>query len=341
MVTSRSGTGSVLVMPSTMRAAVAADLGIIRCEEVRVPTIAENDVLVRTIAASICGSDLHMLDTGWAMHAFPAMAGHPGHEAVGEVVQSRSTRIAEGDVVLTTPHIWNSRCFAEYQAVDDAHVLKLSSDFDVDTITLAQQLGTVIYAAKRLPATLEGQSCVVIGQGSAGLFWDFQLKSLGAEKIFSVEPLSWRRELGLSYGVDHAIDVTGAEAVNAVNDMTGGIGADLVVEAVGSTETLSEAFHFVRDEGSVVLFGLPESEDPVPFDYSQMFKSRANAFTVLGSQDEVGLKSYAEAVHLISSGQIDVAPIISHRVNIADIDRAFDVARERVDGAVKIGVTFD
>ena len=328
-------------MPSTMRAAMAVDLGIIRCEEVRIPTIAENEVLVHTIAASICGSDLHMLDTGWAMHAFPAMAGHPGHEAMGQVVQSRSDGIAEGDIVLTTPHIWNSRCFAEYQAVDDAHVLKLSSDVDVDTITLSQQLGTVVYAAKRLPATLQGQSCVVIGQGSAGLFWDFQLKLLGAEKIFSVEPLTWRRKLGLSYGVDQAIDITGKEAVDAVNDMTGGIGADLVIEAVGSTETLSQAFHFVRDEGSVVLFGLPESEDPVPFDYSQMFKSRANAFTVLGSQDEVGLKSYAEAVRLISSGQIDVAPIISHRINIADIDQAFEVARERVDGAVKIGVTFD
>ena len=328
-------------MPSTMRAAVAVDLGIIRCEEVRMPAIAGNEVLVRTIAASICGSDLHMLDTGWAMRAFPAMPGHPGHEAMGQVVQSRSNRIAEGDIVLTTPHIWNSRCFAEYQAVDDAHVLKLSSDVDVDTITLSQQLGTVVYAAKRLPATLQGQSCVVIGQGSAGLFWDFQLKLLGAEKIFSVEPLSWRRKLGLNYGVDQAIDVTGKEAVDAVNDMTGGIGADLVIEAVGSTETLSQAFHFVRDEGSVVLFGLPESEDPVPFDYSQMFKSRANAFTVLGSQDEVGLKSYAEAVRLISSGQIDVAPIISHRINIADIDQAFEVARERVDGAVKIGVTFD
>jgi L-idonate 5-dehydrogenase len=72
-----------------------------------------------------------------------------------------------------------------------------------------------------------------------------------------------------------------------------------------------------------------------------MFKSRANAFTVLGSQDEKGLKSYIEAVRLISSGQIDVNPIISHRVNIADIDSAFEIARERVDGAVKIGVTFD
>ena len=328
-------------MPSTMRAAVAADLGIIRCEEVQVPSIGGNEVLVRTLAASICGSDLHMLDTGWAMHAFPAMAGHPGHEAMGQVVQSRSDRIAEGDLVLTIPHIWNSRCFADYQAVDDAHVLKLSSGVDVDIITLAQQLGTVVYAAKRLPVNLQGQSCLVIGQGSAGLFWDFQLKLLGAEKIISIEPLSWRRELGFSYGVDQAIDVVGDVAVDAVKDMTDGLGADLVIEAVGSTETLSQAFHFVRDEGNVVLFGLPESESPVPFDYSQMFKSRANAFTVLGSQDEKGLKSYVEAVRLISSGQIDVNPIISHRVNIADIDSAFEVARERVDGAVKIGVTFD
>ena len=328
-------------MPSTMRAAVAADLGTIRCEEVQVPSIAGNEVLVRTLAASICGSDLHMLDTGWAMHAFPAMAGHPGHEAMGQVVQSRSDRIAEGDLVLTIPHIWNSRCFADYQAVDDAHVLKLSPGVDVDIITLAQQLGTVVYAAKRLPANLQGQSCLVIGQGSAGLFWDFQLKLLGAEKIISIEPLSWRRELGLSYGVDQAIDVVGDVAVDAVKDMTDGLGADLVIEAVGSTETLSQAFHFVRDEGSVVLFGLPESEGPVPFDYSQMFKSRANAFTVLGSQDEKGLKSYIEAVRLINSGQIDVNPMISHRVNIADIDSAFEVARERVDGAVKIGVTFD
>jgi len=328
-------------MPSTMRAAVAADLGIIRCEEVQVPSIGGNEVLVRTLAASICGSDLHMLDTGWAMHAFPAMAGHPGHEAMGQVVQSRSDRIAEGDLVLTTPHIWNSRCFADYQAVDDAHVLKLSPGVDVDIITLAQQLGTVVYAVKRLPVNLQGQSCLVIGQGSAGLFWDFQLKLLGAEKIISIEPLSWRRELGLSYGVDQTIDVVGDVAVDAVKDMTDGLGADLVIEAVGSTETLSQAFHFVRDEGNVVLFGLPESEGPVPFDYSQMFKSRANAFTVLGSQDEKGLKSYIEAVRLISSGQIDVNPIISHRVNIADIDSAFEVARERVDGAVKIGVTFD
>ncbi len=324
-----------------MRAAIAVEKGVVRCDEVEIPVPAAGEVLVRTRAASICGSDLHMVNTGWAMHAFPAMAGHPGHEAVGEVVESRSDRFSEGDIVLTTPHIWNSRCFADYQVVDDAHVLKLDPSVDLDTVTLAQQLGTVVYAAKRLPTSLAGQTCLVVGQGSAGLFWDFTLRRLGAEKIISVEPLKWRRELGVSYGVDQAIDVTGDAAVEAVRDLTNGAGADLVIEAVGSTPTLSQAFHIVRNEGRVVLFGLPESEEPVPFDYSQMFKSRADVFTVLGSQDEPGLTSYSEAAKLISSGEIDVEPIISHRVNISEIDKAFNIANERIDGAVKIGITFD
>lgn len=324
-----------------MRAAVAIERGVVRCEEVEIPRPEAGEVLVKTQAASICGSDLHMVNTGWAMHAFPAMAGHPGHEAVGEVIESRSDRFSAGDIVLTTPHIWNSRCFADYQVVDDDHVLKLDSEVDLDTVTLAQQLGTVVYAAKRLPKSLEGQTCLVVGQGSAGLFWDFILNRLGAERVISIEPLPWRRELGESYGVDTTIDVTGDAAVQAVNDLTSGVGADLVIEAVGTTPTLSQAFHLVRDEGKVVLFGLPESEDPVPFDYSQMFKSRANVFTVLGSQDEPGLTSYAEAAELISSGVIDVEPIISHRVNISEIDRAFEIADQRIDGAVKIGVTFD
>jgi L-iditol 2-dehydrogenase len=324
-----------------MRAAIATELGVIRCAEVPMPQIKEGEVLVRTLAASICGSDLHMVNTGWGMHAFPAMAGHTGHEAAGRVVETRSPRFSEGDLVLTVPFIWDSRCFADYQAVDDEHVLKLDPDVDLDNVTMAQQLGTVVYAAKRLPESLEGQTCVVVGQGSAGLFWDFMLKKLGAERIISIEPLVWRRELGPQYGVDQTIDVTGDAAIQAVKDLTGGVGTDLVVEAVGSTPTLSQVFHLVRREGKVVLFGLPESEDPVPFDYSQMFKIRADAFTVLGSQDEPGLPSYVEAVRLISSAEIDVEPIISHRINIAEIDRAFRIASERSDGAIKVGITFE
>ncbi|MGB1748771.1 MAG: zinc-dependent alcohol dehydrogenase [Dehalococcoidia bacterium] len=328
--------------PTRSRAAVAVAKGEIRCDETSsVEGVGQGEVLVRTRAASICGSDLHMVHTGWAMHAFPAMPGHPGHEAAGEVVESKSDQFKPGDLVLTTPHIWDSRCFADFQVVDDRHILKLGPGVDFDSVTLAQQFGTVIYAAKRLPKSLKGKSCVVVGQGSAGLFWDWVLKRKGASRVISVEPLSWRRLLGLELGADDAVDVIGKEATTAVKDLTDGKGADLVIEAVGSTPTLSQVFHMVRDEGQVVLFGLPESDDPVPFDYSQMFKSRADVFTVLGSQDEPGLASYAEAVKLINSGAIDVSPLISHRINISEIDRAFDIATNRTDNAIKIGITFD
>ena len=286
-----------------------------------------------------------MVNTGWGIPAFPAMAGHTGHEAAGEVVESRSARFSEGDLVLTVPHIWDARCFADYQAVDDAHVLKLDPDVDIESVTLAQQLGTVVYAAKRLPEpiarSLETRTCLVVGQGSAGLFWNFMLTRLGAKRVISIEPLAWRRDLGKKYGANDTIDVTGESATQAVMDLTGGAGADLVIEAVGSTPTLSQVFHLVREEGQVVLFGLPESEAPVPFDYSQMFKVRADVFTVLGSQDEPGLSSYVEAVRLISSGEIDVGPIISHRINISEIDRAFEIATNHLDKSVKVSLTFD
>ena len=238
---------------SNMRAVIAVEPGIVRCERTAVPQPGEGELLVKTRAASICGSDLHMVNFGWGMPEFPAVPGHPGHEAVGEVVESRSERFSEGDLVLTTPHIWDARSFADYQAIDDAHVLKLDPAVDIDTVTLAQQLGTVIYAAKRLPESLEGQTCVVVGQGSAGLFWDFVLARLGAERVISVEPLPWRRDLGTTYGVNDTVDVTGDGAKDAVMDLTAGTGADLVIEAVGSTSTLSQAFHLVRIRIEFVL----------------------------------------------------------------------------------------
>ena len=72
-----------------------------------------------------------------------------------------------GDLVLTVPHIWYAKCFAEYQAVDAAHTLKLPPGPPVEHVLMTQQLGTVIFATQRLPNSLEGLMCAVLGQGRA------------------------------------------------------------------------------------------------------------------------------------------------------------------------------
>ncbi len=301
--------------------------------------MADGDALVRYEVASICGSDLHIVNLGWNVDSWPAPPGYPGHEGVGIVVDSRGTRFGPGDRVLAVPHIWNSFGFAQYQAVDDPHLLPLPADGDAAELSLVQQLGTVIFAAKRLPE-LTGETVVVMGQGSAGLFWDYVLRKRGAGRIIAIDPVVHRLEAGRRYGVDDVIDKTGEGAEDAVMDLTGGSGADLVIEAVGSTETLNQAFRLVRQEGQVVLFGLPEKVGPVPFDYDAWFRKRASAYTRLGSQDEPGLASYREALDWITGGKIDVSAVVTHTFPGEEVQRAFDLAAARSDGVVKVALRF-
>ena len=130
---------------------------------------------VKTEMASLCGSDLHMVGKGWQMPEYPAPPGHPGHEGVG-IVEEPPKRYPDGegidilepgDLVLTVPHIWYAKCFAEYQAVDAAHMLKMPAGAPVEHVLMTQQLGTVIFATQRLPESLEGMTCAVLGAGGA------------------------------------------------------------------------------------------------------------------------------------------------------------------------------
>ena len=312
------------------------------------PEPLETDAVVKTEMSTLCGSDLHMVCKGWQMPEYPAPPGHPGHEGVGIVVETPERypsgdgidELEPGDLVLTVPHIWYAKCFAEYQAVDAAHLLKLPAGPPVAHLMMTQQLGTVIFATRRLPESLRGMTCAVLGQGSAGLFWNTVLKRRGAERVIALEPVDSRRSLSTKYGADETLNVTGEDARDAVYDLTDGKGADIVIEAVGSTPTLSNAFQIVADEGTCVLFGLPDSNDPVPFDYTEMFKKRANAYSILGAQEEPGLKTFRRALSWIVEGEIDMAPIVTHMMPIEEVSSAFALSESRGDGVVKVALTF-
>ena len=332
-----------------MRAAQVIGVGDIRCvSDVPMPEPADDEALVRTAMASICGSDLHMAGMGWQIPEFPADPGHPGHEAVGVIVDPPRRYpedcwgdvVEPGDLVLLVPHIWDSLCFAEYMKVQANHILKLPQSVPIEHLLMTQQLGTVMFATRRLPESLAGKTCAVLGQGSAGLFWDFVLKRRCASRVIAIEPVAHRLELGRRYGADDVVAVTGDDATEAVMDLTDGVGADIVIEAVGSTPTLSQAFHLVRDEGLCVLFGLPESNEPVPFDYTEMFKKRANAYSILGAQIEPGLTTFRAALRLIAEGEIDMSPIVTHVYDVSRVAEAFELAGRRDDGVVKIGLEF-
>ena len=312
----------------TMLAAQATTLGTIRVDEIQIPNPEPGKVLVKTALASICGSDLHIVNMGWNAYEFPLPHGYPGHEGVGEVLDGGGTGFGAGDLVLTAPNIWGSKTFAGYQLIDpQAHLL------------MAQQLGTVVFGTRKLPS-LVGQTVVIMGQGSVGLFHDFMLRRIGAHRIIAIEPVKERLAHGVRMGVDEAVDVTGQEATDAIMDLTNGEGADLVVEAVGSTATFNQSLQLVRPLGRVAVFGLPDTMEPIPFDWDTFFRKRLDLHTVFGAQDEPGLPAFQLATDFIKNGEIDMEPFVTHQYPIERVQDAFNLASSREDGALKVSLTF-
>ena len=321
-----------------MAAGVVRELGRIECEEATAPEPTAGRVLVRTKLASICGSDLHIAYQGWSVTDLPLAPGHPGHEGVGEVVDGGGTGFEPGEVVLTVPYIWESATFAEYQLLRPENILALPDGKPLPHLLMAQQLGTVIFGCHRLPP-LEGRTAVVLGQGSVGLFHDFILRRLGAERIIAVEPVPARLRAAWDMGVDEAIPDTGRAATAAVMDLTGGEGAGVVVDAVGSVETLNQAIAMAGKGGRVAAFGLPPTMELVPFDWAAFFRKSLTMHAVHGAQETPGLPDFRAAIGLIVRGEIDMSPFVTHDFPLSRIDQAFELADSKADGALKVSLT--
>lgn len=321
-----------------MKAVRWVDTGSVECEEVPVPSPADGEILVRTVYAAICGSDLHNVYGGPPPPSAPA--GHPGHEAVGEVVESRCPGFRPGDRVLTVPLPAQACCLAEFQALAGSACIPLPAAPPLPHLLMAQQLGTVIYALRSRPLDVAGKDAAVIGQGSAGAYFTFLLRRAGAARVLVSDLSPARLAYARQLGADVAVNAGAADFRAAVMEATGGRGAAVVVEAVGSREAFSLSLEVAAHGATVVWFGLPEDGGQYPLSFADFFRRRLTAHANFGAQEEPGLESFRSAVRLIADGAIDVAPLLTHTLPVEDIAEAFRIAHDRADSALKVTVSF-
>ena len=330
-------------MTETMRAGQMHGVNDMRCVETPIPDIGDGQILVKTAMASICGSDLHVVCHGAGInYPMPCPHGYPGHEGIGEVVASNHAGVKVGTNVLCFPFAGSSEGFCEYQRMDGKYVLPLpATDVPAPELLMAQQFGTVIFAARQRPVDVFGRTVLVIGQGSAGLFWTYWMKHSGAARVIAVDLSDARLAVSTSMGADATLNAGEVDVVEAVRELTGP-GPDYVIEAVGRRETLFQSIELVRPGGDLMWFGLPDTDDSVPISFAQFFRKRLAASSTYGAQDEGDAVSFQKALDLIADRRIDVSPLLSHVYPVEEIDTAFAVANDPVpDGALKVSVTFD
>ncbi len=351
-----------MVTPGTMKAAVLHGYGDLRLTEVRVPVPGPGEALVRVRAVAICGSDPAIVARGWPNHP-PLGEFIPGHEFTGtvEAVAPDVTEVEVGDRVAVEPHKGCGRCvnclrglyttclnygrpekghrhygfcsngaYAEYAAchVNTLHLLPDSISFEEGTVLTTA--GTVLYGYERIGGVRPGETVVITGPGAIGLLSAGLARILGAGRIILAGTRDDRLLVGRRMGADVTINVRTTPLREAVMELTGGIGADLVVECTGQAGPAAEALEIARKSGRISYNGI--YHEPVTLQLNRIVQWNLE---ITGPKAE-GMWCMERAVPLMADGRLSVAPLITHTFPLDEINRAFETFTNRVGGTIKV-----
>jgi L-iditol 2-dehydrogenase len=296
------------------------------------------DLVVQMHRASICGSDVHAVFDGFLEPDAVGAPGYPGHEGVGVVVESCSTLFAPGEWVLTVPVSTCGGCFTEYQLIDDGHVVALPEGGDPERLLMAQQYGTTLYAMRTFWQGGHAGTVAIIGAGSAGLFFVQEARLLGFSNILISDLNEERLAVASSLGANVTVLAPAGSLIDAVKQVTNGVGADLVIEAAGYDSLRADAIEAVRNQGTVGFFGYPQRYGMAQFPMYAAFRKSARIQWVVGTQSEPGLVAFRDAIQHINTGLIEVDYCLTSTFALEKISEAMQVAREQGHGAVKLMV---
>ena len=297
-------------------------------------SLSDGHVLLRFLAAGVCGSDLPGFrgtqgklprDTGASA---AEMNGFPVHEIAGEVLASRHPDHRQGDRVVG----WASGFDGLMgQVIADGNGLIAYDPSLTPGLAIGlQPLACVLYAIEQLP-DLAGRRVAVIGQGSIGLLFSYVAKAFGAAHVTGVDPVD-REGIGSTFGVDTVVRATSDRWVRhlAPEDK-----ADIVIEAVGhQVATLGHAIEATAFGGTIFYFGVTD-DDTYPISIRTMLRNNLT----LKSGVTLERRRVLERADAFAREHPDLLQnYLTHTFGIDEVQSAFEVACRPTPGRVKIAI---
>lgn len=330
--------------------------GVLTLAERDEPQLAHpDDVKIRVKRAGICGSDLHIL------HGTNAFASYPlvwGHEIAGEVVETGAavTNIKPGDHIVTEPIRYCGECYAcrmgrrnachslqvmgahidggaqEYYVLPARHAFVVPSDVPWSHAALVE------------PFTIGAQACFrgqvqaddvvfIMGAGTIGLTVMVNAKILGATVIISDifdEKLAYAKLLG----ADFTLNAKEVNVIEQVKELTGGYGANVVVDAVCTVSSFEQAIDCAGAAGRIVEMSFNQNPSAIP-----ALKLAAKELTVLGSRHQTN--RFAPVIEYLKAGKLPVEGFVSAEYSLGQMEEAFAFAEKNAESVRKVLINFE
>ncbi|MBX6773587.1 MAG: alcohol dehydrogenase catalytic domain-containing protein [Chloroflexi bacterium] len=335
----------------------------VRVEEVPMPEPGPDEVLVRVRAAGICGSDLHGYRAPRPGASYPTRA---GHELSGEIAALGPgvTGLRVGQRVGIEPmhllgcgtcrqcqrgdyHICPTRGqrngrrlhsagFSEYDIVAARNVFPLPDHVSLEEAAILDVYGVAVHGVHRLPVQ-PWHHVAIIGTGAVGLTQGQVARALGAKQVIVIGTRAAPLEVARACGAADAVVNAGAvDPVQAVLDLTGGAGADVVFETVGGrAPTIQQACAMAAYGGTVGVVGL--FVEPAAIDTSVAMRKELEIRWVNSYSTWEGVREFQIALDLLAAGRVRAAPLITHRVPLDQIAEGFAWANDkRSSAAIKV-----
>src|SRR5215468_540782 len=357
-------------IPPQMKAWVLGGPDELFLRDKPVPMPGRTEVLVRIDAVAICATDLEIIHSGSPASILGGLPFNknftPGHEYMGTVV-ALGPDVDEygiGERISVEIHAGCGQCkrcrqgmytsclnygkpekghrangfttdggFAEY-AVNHINTLARVPDTMSDAeATLVVTAGTSMYGLTELGGLVAGESVVVIGPGPIGLLAVAVAKALGASPVILTGTRERRLAIGKGLGADRVVNIAEEDPVDVVKSLTGGIGADYVIECTGTEATVDQAIHMTNRGGRICLAAFPH--EPVMTNIAHLVRNNIYVFGIRGE----GRSATHRAMELMAEKRFDATKIHTHTFPLADLPTALRYARERVDDAIKVVVT--
>jgi L-iditol 2-dehydrogenase len=300
--------------------------------EIPAPEPKQGDVLVRFNELSICGSDLLTYDKVFPEEEYPRPYGFPCHECAGVIEETYTDDFRKGQYIISLAY---SGGLVEYSAVPAPLCIPIPDDIDPALAVLCQPAGTVIFALQQLGPVF-GKKVVVLGQGPIGLIFTELLVKAGASQVIVTDVIDHRLEVARSRGADATVNPTKVDTLEAVMELTKGQLADLVIDASGVTETVNDSVRVVKKQGMINIFGMPHVEEPVHFDWFNMYNKLPNIIVTNSRRSNDVVPSVQAAVDLMVRGHLDLKYMVTNRYPFERVEDAFRDFAGRKDNVLKI-----
>lgn len=322
-------------------------------EDLPIPQISDDEVLIKVHATAICGTDLHLYH--WNEYAQKRMTNLPmvfGHETAGEIVEigKNVTGYRLGDRISVETHVpcnhcWQCRngnphicenqhvfgvtdpgAFAEYAPVHKDCIVRLKDDISYEMGAMLEAMGAGVHGVE--VARVRGKRVLVSGCGPIGLMTIGACKAHGASQVIACDLIEEKLEIAKAMGADITVNSRLVDLPAFVRSQTDGVGADAVIDITGNPHAIRAGLKAVRKGGIFVSVGLPDGE--IGINLTEDIIYREVIYT--GVSGRLMFETWEDCMNILQSPGFSLEPVVGGIYPFRDFEQALDALKQGVPG---------